>query len=756
MPFIPRRSQAEIMKYTGGTMGISAVPGSGKTHTLSALAADLVEKLVLDQDFYAKEKGTKEILIVTFSNAAVSNFATRISGFLSERNLMPGIGYRICTLHSMAAEIVRGHAESVGLQPDFSVLDENAAGSLLQHSVDIWLEKDQRNLFDRVIKRNLNESQKEMYYTKNWHTEISKMVRNVISQAKDYRMTPDTIRAAIESQSTKFDPVPLRMVCDIYESYQMQLKTYPALDFGDLMFYACQILEKDPGYLRFEQERWPYILEDEAQDSSLIQENVLRLLTGASHNWVRVGDPNQAINETFTTADPKFLLNFLQEADRTIDLKEAGRSTRSILTQANRLIRWVTEKYPDTECKTALVQPYIRLTDPGDRQGNPADQPKRIIYDQTLYQPQEEIQAISKIAVEHAKSHPEETIAILCPSNNFGTEFVTELSKQDVEIIEVLRSTKRMRTAADTLSKTIACLSRPLNAKLRLSLFEALYNHHADSDFYLCPDDCRKAREAFNTLKFAEDFFYPDSAEKFEKFIHDADMSEMLQQTLYNFRFLLRRWLDARFLSIDQLLLLISQDIFTDSEDLCTGSQMGKVLSQIVHNNPGFGLGEMAEEIRKIATNSAEYPGLKSVETQFDPNLYRGKIVVTTYHKAKGLEWDQVFLTSCNTYDFPVCNEKAKAERKARPAFIRDQLDLQAEMLEMLRVISFPEEKRSYQEGIGSRNAFIDNVRERLRLLYVGITRAKKGLYISCNSGRFNNVHETLAVTELRKMKEKE
>ena len=74
MTFTPRPTQAEILNYSGGTMGISAVPGSGKTHTLSALAARLVEKNVLQlHQQMDLEKFEKEILIVTFSNSAVAN-----------------------------------------------------------------------------------------------------------------------------------------------------------------------------------------------------------------------------------------------------------------------------------------------------------------------------------------------------------------------------------------------------------------------------------------------------------------------------------------------------------------------------------------------------------------------------------------------------------------------------------------------------------------------------------------------------------
>ncbi len=160
----------------------------------------------------------------------------------------------------------------------------------------------------------------------------------------------------------------------------------------------------------------------------------------------------------------------------------------------------------------------------------------------------------------------------------------------------------------------------------------------------------------------------------------------------------------------------------------------------------------MASEVRKIASNAALYAGLRGSDSQFDPNDFPGKIVVTTYHKAKGLEWDQVFLTSCNAYDFPDGSEAQYVNRRYKPRYVRDNLELQAEILQALKVVSLPELGLRYHRGDGSREAWLDSVKERLRLLYVGITRAKRGLYVSCNSGRFGNTTEANVVMKLRQL----
>ncbi len=761
MAFIPRPTQAEILKYTEGTMGISAVPGSGKTHTLSALAALLVEKNQVKRAEQFDHPSEAEILIVTFSNSAVSNFSARIAGFLNEKGLVPGIGYRVRTLHGMATDIVRGRAESFGIDPDFVILDEIACDALLLRAVDLWLEKDARQTYDAILDPDTRPMQREKYYAEKWRRDITIIARNVISQAKDYLMTPERMREAIDTASEKAQYRLLSMVCDIYAVYQTLLRTYPALDYADLMFHAYEILEKDPLYRTVLQKHWPIILEDEAQDSSLIQEKVLRLLTQGNRNWVRVGDPNQAINETFTTADPKFLLNFLGEADKTVDLFNSGRSSVSILRQANRLIRWTRSAHPTPACQSALVEPYIKTTPPNDPQRNPPDNPRRVIFDAMAYTPADEIDKIGRLAVEHVKAYPQETLAILVPSNDFGAQFVTALEKYPVDVIEVLKSTRKARGTANILAKILTWLSLPLNQKNCLELFEILYHHNAEKDFYLSPEDCKIARDRLLSLQTIEDFIYPLTEKALQELVESWNDPSMVVQTLFSYRFLLRRWLDARFLKIDQLILLIAQDLFETPDDLSISAQLGRILAQMANSDPSLRLNTLAEKLRDAAANSSLYPGSQGADSQFDPELYRGKIVVTTYHRAKGLEWDQVFLTSCNNYDFPTGLDEnssgGKNRRKlARPHYVRNDLDIQAEALQQLKIITFPEENQPYREGESSRKAFNDMASERLRLFYVGITRAKKGVYFSWNSGRFGGQTESLAMRMLRTIHEKE
>jgi len=131
MPEVLRESQARILSYTGGKMGISAVPGSGKTWTLSRLAAKLISTAELQPD--------QEVLVVTFSNSAADNFSTRIGQLLRQSGVLSGLGYHVRTLHGLANDIIHQRPELAGLTNDYQILDQTEAEAILTHTVDAWL-----------------------------------------------------------------------------------------------------------------------------------------------------------------------------------------------------------------------------------------------------------------------------------------------------------------------------------------------------------------------------------------------------------------------------------------------------------------------------------------------------------------------------------------------------------------------------------------------------------------------------------------
>ena len=121
--FIPRPKQKEILAYQMGKMGVSAVPGSGKTQILSLLAAQIIASGVLEDD--------QEVLVVTLVNSAVDNFAIRVGDLVKEQGLLPNLGYRVRTLHGLAHDIVRERPDLIGLSEEFQIIDERTAAQIL-------------------------------------------------------------------------------------------------------------------------------------------------------------------------------------------------------------------------------------------------------------------------------------------------------------------------------------------------------------------------------------------------------------------------------------------------------------------------------------------------------------------------------------------------------------------------------------------------------------------------------------------------
>ena len=278
--FIPRPKQAEVLAYAGGKMGVSAVPGSGKTQTLSALAARLVAEGNLDDD--------QEVLIVTLVNSAVDNFARRVDGFVQERGLLPHVGYRVRTLHGLAYDIVRERPDLVGLANDFSIVDERDATRILQEAAEAWIAA-HPDAADQWLNPDLDERKRDWVRRDHWPKLVATLGGNFIRMAKDLELTPALLRERMDA-SARINPDPdsltpdpwslLDMGLAIYTDYQRALSYRGAVDYDDLIRLALEALQLDGEYLKRLQARWPYILEDEAQDSSRLQEKILRLLTG--------------------------------------------------------------------------------------------------------------------------------------------------------------------------------------------------------------------------------------------------------------------------------------------------------------------------------------------------------------------------------------------------------------------------------------------------------------------------------------------
>jgi DNA helicase-2/ATP-dependent DNA helicase PcrA len=725
--FIPRPKQQEILAYQGGKMGISAVPGSGKTQILSLLAAQIIASGILEDE--------QEVLIVTLVNSAVDNFAIRVGDLIKERGLLPNLGYRVRTLHGLAHDIVRERPDLLGLSEDFQIIDERDANQIREGAALAWLKANPYAL-DDYLDSELEEGKLDWVRRDRLPRMISDVALAIIRLAKDQERTPEDLRARLEQLPVQ---LPLaQMGCEIYQAYQQALLYRGALDFDDLIRLALQAIRLDENYLERLSNRWPYILEDEAQDSSRLQEAILNKLSAFHGNWVRVGDPNQAIFETFTTADPKHLREFLDLPTVTnLEMPNSGRSTSSIIDLANYLIDCVLKDHPREEVREALVPPPIEGTPPGDPQPNPPDDPRGIRLVDRKLTPQQEIQFVAESLSEWIPTHSEETVAVLVPRNQRGFELVDELRRRKIEFSDTLLGiTSATRGAVGALANVLNYLSEPGSAKKLAKAYQVWRRENWKVEEYRTQLD--RAKKLLNGCRQLEEYLWPRAGRDWLASLALRDDDNWISEELDQFRQIVHRWHGATLLPIDQLIIALAQDLFQEPADIATAHKLAVLMRRVRDLHQDWRLPEFTEELAIVARNKGpnkrRFLGFSEDDTGFDPKKYKGKVVVATMHKSKGLEWDRVYLMSVNNYDFP--SGQPDDRYISEPWFLRDHLNLDAETIDQLQVALSSGEYDWYEEGRASRDARLGYVSERLRLLYVGITRAKRELILTWNTGR--------------------
>ncbi len=745
----PRPQQTEILKYTGGLLAVSAVPGAGKTYVLAALAANLIKRL-------GRRKTPAEVLIVTYTNAAANNFKSRLHALLEEKRiLIASPGFRVRTLHGLASDILRERPALVGLASDFAVVDDREAGRLREEVFLRWWADNEADVLAAYTDPNaMNERRKWARSESGRPTPetdvqryFSDVFRVFIDRAKDRALDPAALRAALDDAG--FDLPLARMAAEIYERYQRALESRGAVDFADLSRRAIAALEADPAFLKRLQKRWPFILEDEAQDSSALQEHMLRLLSGGK-NWVRVGDPNQAINTTFTTADPTFLKNFMRQPEVAAHtLSQAGRSAPEIFTLANEFAGWVTNEHPAEALRDALLYQEIQPVAKGDPQQNPAEANIEIFYQpgkQNAITSDGEITKVVTSLKAWLPDHPESTVAILVPENERGVRYVEALNGAEIPYEELLSSTTVTRAALTQLHTVLAFLARPLklNPNAKATRLEEVYRGvwwplHLGRDEEpgeLGNKRKHDAAKLINSFEQVEGFLWPELADLATGEQHAERFGELeandaeLASDLLDFAEHVRRWMHALVLPVDQLVLLINQDLFTDPADLALGYKFAGLLRRTAGQYPDFRLPQFAAELDRLRTGERRMFGMESADAGYQPTA--GRVTVATMHQAKGLEWDRVYVTGLSNYSIPSLEED-DMYLDEKPLF-RGKLNLKAEALAQLEAAL---RIRGYEPGaatLAMREAFAE---ERLRLLYVALTRARRDLLLLWNMGRY-------------------
>lgn len=293
--------QRLAVETTEGPVLVLAGAGTGKTRVLTTRIAHILQ---LGMAY------PSQILAVTFTNKAAREMKQRIGELVGGTiEGMPWLG----TFHSIGVKILRRHAELVGLNSNFTILDTDDVIRLLKQII-----------------------QAEGLDDKRWPP---RTFANMIDGWKNRGLAPDQIP---EGDARSFGNGKGR---ELYRIYQQRLKTLNACDFGDLLLHPIHIFQRNSDVLREYHAKFRYILVDEYQDTNTAQYLWLRLLaqrpSGQPVNLCCVGDDDQSIYG-WRGAEVDNILRFEKDfpGATVIRLERNYRSTSHILATASHLISY--------------------------------------------------------------------------------------------------------------------------------------------------------------------------------------------------------------------------------------------------------------------------------------------------------------------------------------------------------------------------------------------------------------------------------
>lgn len=287
--------QREAVLTVDGPLLVLAGAGTGKTRVLTTRLAHILHNRLA---------WPSQILAVTFTNKAAREMRERVGQTMGGTvEGLPWLG----TFHSIAAKILRIHAELVGLKSSFTILDTD----------------DQVRLLKQVIEAAGIDS-------KRW---TARYMASLIDGWKNKGLTPDKLGADDGFAFADGKGV------EVYKTYQDRLKVLNAVDFGDLLLHNITIFQTNPDILKGFHDRFRYLLVDEYQDTNVAQYLWLRLLAQGSNNVCCVGDDDQSIYG-WRGAEVDNILRFEQDfpGSKVIRLERNYRSTEHILGAASGLI----------------------------------------------------------------------------------------------------------------------------------------------------------------------------------------------------------------------------------------------------------------------------------------------------------------------------------------------------------------------------------------------------------------------------------
>ena len=587
--------QREAVTTLDGPILIMAGAGSGKTKALTCRIAYMLEQGI--------DPG--EILAITFTNKAAKEMRERVAklvGPAAERIWM-------YTFHAFGARFLRREVEAIpGYTRSFTIYDADDAKAMVKGVV-----KDM-NLDDKLFP--------------------AKSVAGKISAAKNALQSPKEFAEEADSFHDK-------KVAEIYAEYERRMKKNNAVDFDDLLLLTTRILQ-DPAIREKWQRRFRYIEIDEYQDTNHAQYLMAKYIAGPSQNICAVGDGDQSIY-SWRGADMQNILNFRKDYPRAkiIKLEQNYRSTKTILTAANAVIRHNIDRVP----KNLWTQKGT-----GNRISHYHGMDER-----------EEAHFIVKTAAElHEKGRALSDIAILYRMNAQS---------------RALEEAMNLKGLAYSLIGDVPFFGRQ-EVKDVMAYLRLLANFRDDVSFRRIVNVPRRGIGDATVEKLA-DYAKEQGISLFEALMacESVAISAAARKKLQAFAAMIFDFLNAQTeLSLSALLEKIVQDTEygkylaemkepkerTEEREANIG-ELFTMAGQFSEEHPEGTLAEFLEEKALVAETD-----------KYDENADR--LTMMTLHSAKGLEFPVVFLAGMNEGIFPILRggftEDAAMEEERRLCYV--------------------------------------------------------------------------------------
>ncbi|MEB3181475.1 MAG: ATP-dependent helicase [Nostocaceae cyanobacterium] len=714
-----RPGQQQMADWSCGPLAVSAVPGAGKSTGMAAAAAITIARQ------YGGGTRNRQLVVVTFTRSAAANIKAKIRQYLRDYFSLPPNGFVVHTLHGLALNLASRYPDLSGLQLDtVTLVTPNQSHRLVRNCVEKWISQ-HPGKYSRLIEGMQfdGEETEKLRRQSVLRTEVlPELATTVIHEAKSSGISPEQLRD-LSQQTTDLYGI-LSIAAGLYKQYQNLMRNQDLIDYDDMILAALRVLENDNAR-RIEQKQVFAVFEDEAQDSTPLQTKLLEILATdpegtreepLSHspfpNLVRVGDPNQAINSTFTPADPIYFREFCDRCEqmgRLATMDRAGRSTRIIIDAANFAVSWVNSFYARTnnnESHPLSLKPFrpqiIRPADPNDPQTNANPAPVGIGLELNI--PRDiyhTVDLLSQRVIELLSADKNQSAAVLVRENRQGrwlAEKITPICCQhNIKVEDVGESDRHSHVPAEILA-ILQFLDRP----------------HS-------PDYLKAALSVLRERRLIETQDLNPLASQPEQFLYPSPLDPPQSEPVLRARYLCRSLLRARLeLPHYQLISFLALTLSYDQAELATADKLTERVNQQIAGNSS--LGNMLSVLSEIVSSERFEP----VDTEDSEARYTrsGQVTIITMHKAKGLDWDYVFLPFVHENLIPG-RFWVPPQRQFLGDFTLSEVARAQIRASLHRRGNLPSIGAAWEEAKQLKIA------EEYRLLYVAMTRAKRLLWMS-------------------------